>query len=124
MADNKPQKLGLTKKTGEDVESPVEQKIHDLVDAQPPSGWGLTENAPKDGNRIVLSDNGLDHGVAAYWRNTRKVDKAKLRYVPTGRWTDILTGAEINPVPRFFKPYSAEEYFPLNAPVQKTGIVG
>ncbi len=100
-----------------DEESPVEQKIHQLVEqAKIPSVEGWENNmydAPVDGRRIMVSENGKDRGALVYWRISKFVDKASLRYVPKGRWTDFLSKKDITFVPNYWKPYNPEEYWPL-----------
>lgn len=98
-------------------ESPIEEKIHQLVDAMalpPVVGW---ENdmymAPKDGRRIMVSSTAKDQGSLVYWRISKFVDKKNLRYVPKGRWTDFLTKNDITFVPKYWKSYNPEEYWPL-----------
>jgi hypothetical protein len=99
------------------VDSPIEEKIRQLVDDAPipdVEGWDNDmESAPIDGNRIMVSQTGKDQGALVYWRISRYVDKKTLRYIPKGRWTDFLTKVDIAFTPHYWKPYNPEEYWPL-----------
>jgi hypothetical protein len=102
----------------ETQESPIEQKVHEILNSQPApeiAGW---ENnmlvAPTDGSRIMVSETGMGQGQLVYWRISKFVDKAKLRYVARGRWTDFLSKLDITYVPKYWKEYNPEEYWPLN----------
>lgn len=96
-------------------ESPVEEKIHQLVQqAQEVEGWhNDMYSAPTDGRRLMVSKTGKGQGSLVFWRVSRVVDKAKLRYIPKGRWTDFLTKKDIDFAPVYWKPYNPEEYWPL-----------
>ena len=96
-------------------ESPVEEKIHELVQlAQEVEGWhNDIHSAPTDGRRLMVSKTGIDQGVLVFWRISKVVDRARLRYVPKGRWTDFLTKKDIEFTPVYWKPYNPEEYWPL-----------
>lgn len=79
-----------------------------------PEGWeNDMESAPIDGSRVMISETGLDQGQLVYWRISKFVDKKNLRYIPRGRWTDFLTKIDITFVPKYWKPYNPEEYWPL-----------
>jgi hypothetical protein len=77
-------------------------------------GWNndLSE-APTNGDRVMLSLTGQDQGVLAYWRVSKYVDRAKLRYVAKGRWTDFTNRLDVPFEPLYWKPYVAEEFWPL-----------
>lgn len=98
-------------------ESPIEEKIHQLVeDASIPFVQGWENNmrvAPIDGRRIMVSETGLGQGALVYWRISKIVDKKNLRYIPKGRWTDFLSKKDIEFKPHYWKPYNPEEYWPL-----------
>ncbi len=98
-------------------ESPIEEKIHQLVeDASIPDAQGWESNmriAPVDGRRIMVSQTGIGQGVLVYWRISKVVDRKKLRYIPKGRWTDFLSKKDIEFSPIYWKPYNPEEYWPL-----------
>lgn len=98
-------------------ESPIEEKIHQLVDAvplPPIDGWGNDMlEAPIDGSRVMVSETGKDQGVLVYWRISRAIDRKNLRYVSRGRWTDFLSKIDISFAPKYWKPYDPEEYWPL-----------
>lgn len=97
--------------------SPIEQKIQQLVaDAHAPEipGWeNNMHTAPTDGRRLMVSETGKDQGALVYWRVSKLVDKKNLRYIPKGRWTELLTRLDIAFVPKYWKPYNPEEYWPL-----------
>jgi hypothetical protein len=63
-----------------------------------PQGWHDMEDAPKDGTmiefRFSFDQDGSRHGQRfARWKNTRiRQDR---RWVPTGWWTDVITGSQI-----------------------------
>lgn len=92
-------------------ESPIEQKIHELVEDQCPDGWNPISTAPKDGNRIVVSETGEDQ-EAVYWRIRRVVDKKKLRYNKEGKWTAHLSRLDIDYEPKYWRPYNWTDYIP------------
>lgn len=92
-------------------EFPVEQKIRQLVESECPAGWYPIEYAPKDGNRIVVSETGDDQ-LSVFWRIRRIVDKKNLRYVKEGKWTDMLSRMDINFDPKYCRPYVATDYIP------------
>ena len=98
-------------------ESPVELKIEppvDKVKAPKRNGWNNDmDAAPHDGQRVVVSADGNDEGVMAYWRITRKVDRKNLRYVTYGKWTEQLTRTDVQFEPMYWKPYVAGEYWPV-----------
>lgn len=98
-------------------ESPVEEKIHQLVEqANIPIVDGWENNmriAPTDGRRIMVSATGEGQGSLVYWRISRIIDKKNLRYIPKGRWTDFLSKKDIDFTPSYWKPYNPEEYWPL-----------
>lgn len=101
------------------MESPVEEKIQALVEAKlaiPISGWNNDMKlAPIDGQRVMVSEDAKDRGALVYWRISKFVDKKNLRYIPKGRWTDFLSKIDITFVPKYWKPYIAEEYWPLQS---------
>lgn len=98
-------------------ESPIEEKIQQLVDdrpAVPVRGWeNDMQVAPIDGSRVMVSESAKDQGVLVYWRISKSVDRKNLRYVSNGRWTDFLSKVDIAFVPKYWKPYDPEEYWPL-----------
>ena len=104
----------------EKKQSPVEDKIQNLMDSKAAPkipGWNnLMSEAPTDGSRVMVSEDGLGIGVLVYWRISKFVDKTNLRYVPRGRWTDFTTRQDLEFVPRYWKAYNAEEYYPLTKP--------
>ena len=98
-------------------ESPVEEKIHALVEAAnipKVEGWenDMTK-APTDGSRVMISEDGVGKGVLVFWRISKFVDRKNLRYVAKGRWTDFLSKIDVTFVPKYWKLYNAEEYWPL-----------
>lgn len=98
-------------------ESPIEEKIHQLVDDASivvVSGWENNMRiAPTDGRRIMVSETAIGQGSLVYWRISKVVDKKNLRYIPKGRWTDFLTKKDIEFTPHYWKAYNPEEYWPL-----------
>lgn len=98
-------------------ESPIEEKIHQLVDDASMTivpGWENNMRiAPTDGRRIMVSETAIGQGSLVYWRISKVVDKKNLRYIPKGRWTDFLTKKDIEFIPVYWKAYNPEEYWPL-----------
>lgn len=98
-------------------ESPVEEKIHALVEAAnipKVDGWEHDiSKAPTDGSRVMISEDGAGKGVLVFWRISKFVDRKNLRYVAKGRWTDFLSKIDVTFVPKYWKLYNAEEYWPL-----------
>lgn len=127
VVENPTQRLPEESSIGEDVdapivglsvsyESPIEEKIHELVEhaANPVIGWENNMRiAPTDGRRIMVSQTGVGQGSLVYWRISKVVDKKNLRYIPKGRWTDFLSKKDIEFTPSYWKAYNPEEYWPL-----------
>lgn len=111
------QPLVFTPRGMEKKSPPIEDKVQNLEDSKPApkkDGWNNDmRSAPTDGSLVMVSETGEDRGVLAYWRISKYVDKANLRYVARGRWSDFNTKINVEFMPKYWKVYKAEEYYPL-----------
>lgn len=104
-------------------ESPVEEKIHVLVEQQrvflgEPSfveisqlnGWHpITELdtvvtlPPRNGNPVCLTQSLDSKGVIAFWKRERAFANATKRWQEHGVWRDFNTGMKIDFEPKYWK---------------------
>ncbi len=91
------------------VESPVEQKIHDLVDTASLNGWHPIEPdvdialPPRNGMAVRLSKTTEGEFVIAFWKRFRAFANATKRWNETGCWYDFHTGQKISFDPKYWK---------------------
>lgn len=98
LTEDAPEKILPTSRI---TESPVEQKIHVLMD-KPINGWYHIDSASKNGMPIRLSEKPEGDGTIAFWKRTRAFN-AK-RWQETGKWEDFITGGAIPFGPKFWRP--------------------
>lgn len=90
-------------------ESPVEEKIHELMDAASLNGWESIDTKivikmpPRNGMPIRLSENPDEHGVLAMWKKTRKFANTTHRWMESGKWVDFQSGMDISFIPKYWK---------------------
>lgn len=93
-------------------ESPIEQKIHELVDAASLNGWHVlpTEIAPhpsllppRNGMPVRLSETTDGEGILVFWKKTRKYANTTHRWEHSGKWCDFQTGLDINFIPKYWR---------------------
>lgn len=91
------------------VESPIEEKIHQLVDDVSLNGWHpidtkiVLQMPPRNGMPVKLSENPDDEGVLAVWKKTRKFANATHRWSESGKWIDFYSGMDIPFQPKYWK---------------------
>lgn len=90
-------------------ESPIEEKIHQLVDNTSLNGWHpidtkiVLEMPPRNGMGVKLAENSNDKGILALWKKTRKFANATHRWQESGKWIDFHSGMDINFIPKYWK---------------------
>lgn len=90
------------------AESPVEQKIHQLVDTASLNGWQPIESdsnitPPRNGMAVRLSETPAGDGVVAFWKRERAFANATKRWQEHGVWRDFHTGAKVDFEPKYWK---------------------
>jgi len=105
------------------TESPVEQKIHVLVEQQRVflgepqtieisqlNGWHpimesdtVINLPPRNGNPVRLAEKPDGEGVVAFWKKERAFANATKRWQEHGVWRDFYTGMKIDFEPKYWK---------------------
>lgn len=93
------------------TESPVEEKIHELVAGQVNfNGWHpilesdmVINLPPRNGNPVRLSETPDSEGVIAFWKRERAFANATKRWQEHGVWRDFYTGMKIDFEPKYWK---------------------
>lgn len=73
--------------------SPVEEKIHDLVEEAKLNGWNHIDSLEHHGLPVIVSEKPGGEGLAAIWRRTRVF--AGKKWKDTGKWVNAMTGVDI-----------------------------
>lgn len=96
-------------------ESPVEEKIHELVEAAEPTdlnGWNPLPKCdaphaillpPRNGTPVRVSESTQGSGVTAFWKKTRAFANPTKKWETTGIWCDYLTGVKVPFTPKYWK---------------------
>lgn len=90
-------------------ESPIEEKIHQLVDNANLNGWHpidteiVIEMPPRNGMGVRLSEFPEGEGVLAVWKKTRKFANTTHRWQESGKWVDFHSGMDITFQPKYWK---------------------
>lgn len=89
-------------------ESPVEEKIHDLIEEAKLNGWRTMDSdivinlPPRNGLPVKVSENTGD-GVVAFWKRIRAFANPTKRWKESGAWYDFHTGQKIPFEPKYWK---------------------
>lgn len=97
-------------------ESPVEEKIHQLVESSysVPSavelnGWHTLNTdivifiPPRNGMPVLLCETPDGQGIEAFWKRTRAFANGTKRWNEHGAWYDFNTGTPIRITPKYWK---------------------
>ena len=90
-------------------ESPIEEKIHQLVDNASLNGWHpidteiVLQMPPRNGMGVKLSETPDGDGVLAMWKKTRKFANTTHRWAESGKWVDFHSGMDISFTPKYWK---------------------
>lgn len=91
------------------IESPIEEKIHQLVDSASLNGWHsidtkiVLQMPPRNGMGVKLSETPEGDGVLALWKKTRKFANPTHRWEESGKWVDFHSGMDISFQPKYWK---------------------
>ena len=95
-------------------ESPVEERIHALMEQQVESislnGWRNldtdchpAEKPPLNGMPVRLSENTNDDGVVGFWKKTRAFANTTRKWESSGMWCNFNTGLPLTFEPKYWK---------------------
>lgn len=73
----------------------------ELSVSDPKSGWKSIETAPHNGLPTVVSENGYNDGVVAFWKRSRAF--VAKRWKESGYWCDNGTGLKVDFIPQYWK---------------------
>lgn len=98
----------VSKNPSRDVlESPVEEKIHDLVeekiDNAPINGWHPIHTAPRNGMPVKLVEKPEGDSVLCVWKKTRAFANPTKRWEITGKWVNFISGLDISFIPKYWQ---------------------
>lgn len=91
------------------AESPVEKKIHALMETASLNGWKLLETEvlintpPRNGIPIKVSETTQGDGIIVFWKRLRAFANATKRWQENGAWIDFHTGMKIAFEPKYWK---------------------
>lgn len=103
------QNAGITGNLSQNQESPIEEKIHELVENSLLNGWNIIEpdvvlnSPPRNGIPIRLSEEYNGEGVLAFWKKERAFANSTKRWEEHGVWRDFYTGMVISFKPKYWK---------------------
>jgi hypothetical protein len=86
-------------KASEELEDIIGAEEPDMNDL--PNGWKVLSRDQQSGKTYLVSSELDAEGVRAFWRPTRVLSHYK--WVLQGRWSELLTRADIMPQPRYYK---------------------
>ena len=90
-------------------ESPIEEKIHQLVDNASLNGWHpidteiVLEMPPRNGMPVRLSGSADGEIFLCIWKKTRKFANTTHRWQEGGKWVHFESGMDINFQPKYWK---------------------
>lgn len=96
-ADPIEQETRMEAASAKDTPKPEAPSVADIL----PVGWNLITEAEQDGRTYVVTHDPAVEGVEAFWRRTRVL--SHYRWVYRGRWSHLLSRADVMPQPIYFK---------------------